>query len=54
MKIENSKATAYTTAKKRIGCKEPTEVKDLVFIETDFGFKILVTCWRLVLTTKWY
>jgi len=36
--MENSKATTYTTAKKSIGCKEPAEVKDLVFIETDFGF----------------
>jgi len=52
--MENSKATTYTTAKKSIGCKEPAEVKDLVFIDTDFGFKILVICWRLTSTTKWY
>ena len=35
--MEKNKATTYTTAKKRIGCKEPSEVKFLVFIDRDLN-----------------
>jgi hypothetical protein len=36
--MANNKATAYITAKNRIGCKEPIGLKDLDFIQ--FGFLV--------------
>jgi hypothetical protein len=35
--MEKINTTKYITAKKRIGCSAPTEVKFLAFISPDFG-----------------
>ncbi len=43
MKIEKNNTTIYITAKKRMGCKAPIEVTDLVLIARDFiGFSIVI------------
>jgi hypothetical protein len=44
MKMERNKTTTYITAKKRIGCNAPTEVKFLAFIKQRFGFSKNIGC----------
>ena len=38
IKMERKRTTTYITAKKRIGCRAPTEVKFLAFIQYRFRF----------------